>query len=164
MPTRGELVELAGDLRQELEALERIADEVDGALLLADRREPTRLELRGMGDLVHDSYNAVERCLERVSVDLNGSVPGGPDSHVRLLDRMARELPGLRPAVLRPETRQALGEYLRFRHLFRHRYGFELSWGKLEPLLRGLTELVPEVHADLEGFAGTVTGLAERLE
>ena len=66
--------------------------------------------------------------------------------------------------MLRPETRQALGEYLRFRHLFRHRYGFELSWGKLEPLLRGLTELVPEVHADLEGFAGTVTGLAERLE
>jgi len=163
MPIDATLAELAGDLRQELEALDRILAEAAEALGLFGGRGPTSLELRGLGDLVHDFYNAVERFLERVGSGLNGAVPGGRAPHVRLLDRMARELPGVRPAVLRPETRRGLGEYLRFRHLFRHRYGFELEWGRLEPLLRGLGAMGPAVRDDLEAFVDSVGELAGGL-
>ena len=37
-----------------------------------------------------------------------------------------------------------LSEYLRFRHLFRHIYGFELVWERIAPLI----EKMPQVHED----------------
>ena len=164
MPARAALLQLADDLRQELGAIDRTIAEAARCTSDLAERPPSYLELRGAGDIVHDFYNGVERFLERVSVEMNGALPAGPDSHARLLDRMARELPDVRPAVLRPEVRTRLEEYLRFRHLFRHRYGYELRWDKLLPLLRGLAELAPDLHHDLESFVRATTELASRLD
>lgn len=156
------LRQLADDLRQELEALKRIEAEARRCLGDLAARPPSYLEVRGSADIVHDFYNAVDRFFERVAVEMNGGLPAGPDSHATLLSRMSRELPDVRPRVVSEETRRALEEYLRFRHLFRHRYGFELEWPKLEPLLRGIESIAPRLGAELEGFVSAVLVLAER--
>lgn len=158
------LLQVADDLRAEIESLDRIVAEAARCIAEFGGREPRPLEVRGAGDIVHDFYNAVERFFERVAAELNGGLPAGPDSHATLLGRMAREVGGVRPAVVTPEVRKRLEEYLRFRHFFRHRYGFELEWAKLEPLLRGVGELAPAVRRDLDGFASAVRELAARVE
>lgn len=128
MSTKGRLLQIADDLQVEIGAIERICEEAAQCCRELSARAPTSLERRGAGDILHDFYGAAERALERVAVEMNGGAPGGSDSHVQLLQRMARELPGVRPAVLSEPTARQLVEYLRFRHLFRHRYGFELEW------------------------------------
>ena len=67
---------------------------------------------------------------------------------------MTLELPGIRPRVLEKETAHLLDEFLRFRHLFRNVYGFELEWPRARGLLRRLPEAWNEVEVDLDGFLG----------
>jgi hypothetical protein len=56
--------------------------------------------------------------------------------------------------VIREETAATLDEFLRFRHLFRNVYGFELEWPRARGLLRRLPEAWNEVEVDLDGFLG----------
>jgi len=163
MDGRARFLQLAEDLRAELEAFDAVVGEARRCLEDLSARPPSYLEIRGAGDIVHDFYNAVERFLERVAVEMNGGVPRGSDSHARLLSRMGRDVTDVRPAVLRDESRRRLEEYLRFRHLFRHRYGYELDWERLRPLLIGMRDGAADVRADLESFVGVVTDLAGRL-
>jgi hypothetical protein len=164
MSSSAALRQLAADLEREIAALDRITVEATEALALLRERMPSPLELRGAGDVVHDFYNVIERFFERVAVEMNGGLPVGADSHRRLLERLAHEVPEVRPAVVRAERVEALSEVLRFRHLFRHRYGFELDWARLEPLLERLAPLGADVRADLQDFVGYVLRLATRLE
>ncbi len=163
MRERARLLQLVGDLRQEVIALDSIVEEARQCLISLANRAPTSLELRGVGDIVHDFYNAVEHYFERVALELNGGLPAGSDWHVTLLARMARELPDVRPAVIRAETRSRLDDYLRFRHLFRHRYGFELEWMKLVPLLTGIDTLAADLRGDLLAFIDAVSTLANHI-
>jgi hypothetical protein len=65
---------------------------------------------------------------------------------------MSREVTGVRPAVFRTETRAALEPFRSFRHLARHRYGFDLEWMEIEPLLATTGSTVNALISDLEAF------------
>ncbi|MBS3766447.1 hypothetical protein KGY71_08015 [Candidatus Bipolaricaulota bacterium] len=122
------------DLVNELETLsEKIED------------EPTAAELRAAGSILHDFYTGLEKVFRLIAVEIDGNMPSGEDWHKRLLDRMAVEVEDLRPPVIDGSLKEKLSEYLRFRHLFRHIYGFELNWDRCRPLVRKL----PEIHSDL---------------
>ena len=56
------------------------------------------------------------------------------DRHKRLLNKMTLKIPGLRPAVISKELKEALDEYLRFRHVFRNVYGYLLEWKRMKGL------------------------------
>jgi hypothetical protein len=51
---------------------------------------------------------------------------------------MTLDIPGVRPPLLRRETAHVLDEFLRFRHLFRNLYGFELEWSRVQSLPKAL--------------------------
>lgn len=104
---------LAGDLKADREDLDRILGEAAQSLEDLSSREPTYLEVRGAGDILHDLYNVVEHFFERVAVELDGALPAGPDSHAQLIRRMSRDAEGIRPAVIDEPMRSRLHEYLR---------------------------------------------------
>ncbi len=52
---------------------------------------------------------------------------------------------------------------LRFRHLFRNIYGFELRWNRIEELGHGLTEILYALRQDIERFLGFLTSMQENL-
>ena len=79
MAAREQLLQLADDLRRETESVDRIVGEAERCVADLAGREPSYLELRGAGDIAHDFYNAVERYLERVAVEMNGALPAGPE-------------------------------------------------------------------------------------
>jgi hypothetical protein len=96
---------------------------------------PTLLEQGGVALNLHAFYNGVENILRRVALELGEGLPGGDDWHARLLRNMTLDIPGLRPPLIGTETRNALEELLRFRHVVRHAYGHDLDWIRVEDLL-----------------------------
>ncbi len=163
MSDAGRLRQIAGDLTQDLLAYDAIVIEATRCLEELARRAPSSLEVRGAGDIVHDCYNAVEHYFERVATELNGGLPAGRDWHATLLSRMARPVEEVRPAVISGESKEWLDELLRFRHLFRHRYGFELKWEKIRPLLDAIRTHSPRLREELACFAATLIEIAEAL-
>jgi len=143
---------LASAIRAEMHRIAAVVVEVQEALADFSDSEPSRRELRGIGDIIHDFYTGTERTFEKIAPELNGGVPSGSVWHRELLDNMTLDLPAVRPPVLRPSTAAALHEYLRFRHLFRNLYGFELEWNRIRPLLERLPPIWEEVRSDLDSF------------
>jgi hypothetical protein len=62
-----------------------------------------------------------------------------------------------RPAVLRESSIAALQELLRFRHLVRHLYAYELQSDPVERLRTLALALWPEVQGELNTFQGWLT-------
>src|ERR1700682_2411272 len=135
---------LAADLDSELRQVDQLVQEL---AMLSQRLPdpPTTVELRAAGSILHDFYNGAERLFERVATAIDSNVPAGQNWHVELLSRMPYPIPDVRPAVISDALRQRLGDYLRFRHLFRNIYGSGLRWELLRPLGNDL----PRVHCVL---------------
>src|SRR3546814_319199 len=81
---------------------------------------------------IHNVYNGVEDVLLSLANDVDGLVPSGPTMHQDVLDQLSAEVAGTRPAVLDAELYQSLSELKGFRHLVRHRYGFDLKPEKVQ--------------------------------
>ncbi len=161
---RERFVRLAAALRDESARLGRVVGEARSAEERFASLEPGSLELRGIGDVVHDFYTGAERVFEKIAPELNGGVPAGSSWHRELLRNMTLELPGIRPPVITTETARLLEEFLRFRHLFRSVYGFELEWPRLRALLERLPAAWESLRSDLERFIAFLDEIATTPE
>ncbi|MFQ6057988.1 MAG: hypothetical protein ACE5MB_03785 [Anaerolineae bacterium] len=148
---------LKGLIEDELTALERVAQEMKD-LLGVSAQPPTRTELRAMASMLHEFYNGIERIFQRIAIHLGEGVPRGEYWHVDLLNRMAEEREEIRSAVIEGTLRDRLEEYLRFRHFFRHAYGYTLEWAKIRPLAEGMMETLGALRAQLMAFLGSLKG------
>jgi hypothetical protein len=79
--------------------------------------------------------------------------PEGSAWHRDLLSQMTLELKNIRPAVLSPRTTKALDEYLRFRHVVRNIYTFELAPDRIERLVKNLRPVFTQAQIELLAFA-----------
>lgn len=146
-PSPRQRLDLALDLQVEQEKLDRLVESlaglgpVDGDGLRVDA---AALRLQSF-------YTGIERCLLQISRVLNGGTPDGGDWHRRLLERMGHATDE-RPAVLSPASTAALQELLRFRHLVRHLYAYELQPEPVERLRLLSISLWPQVREELGGF------------
>ena len=145
-------VRLAAGIRHRRRQIAKVVDEARQALADFSHEAPPLRELRGIGAILHDFYTGIEHIFETIAPELNGGRPAGDAWHRELLTDMTLDLPRVRPPLLREETAHALDEFLRFRHLFRNVYGFELEWPRVRTLLAALPRAWSSVEADLERF------------
>jgi hypothetical protein len=162
---RRELLTLAAELRQELEAARRLADE---AIETWRRRveaaeDERRTYVESVALKLHNFYTACERIFERVAGELNGALPQTPDWHLRLLRSMSLDVPEVRPPVISAELGERLGDYLRFRHLVRNVYGFELDESKMELLVARLGETAGDLAAQVSVFLDDLERLGREI-
>jgi hypothetical protein len=143
---------LAAVITAERARLAAVVAEAEDARADFGAQPPSLRELRGTGAILHDFYTGLERILERVAAELEGGLPAGSGWHRRLLEAAALDLPGVRPPVLSASSAVDLDEFLRFRHLFRNLYGFELQWPRLLPLLSRVPAVWRSVERDLDRF------------
>jgi predicted nucleotidyltransferase len=141
---------LAFEVGNELKNLERLVERLTKFLEDAPGK-PDELQIQGIGKYIHDFYNGAERIFERIAVRVDGDLPAGPSSHTLLLQRMGQPF-AARPAVIDRPLEMALAEQLRFRHLFRHTYGYDLEWGRVAELGRALPALLQQLSAQLAAF------------
>ena len=152
-PSERHLAELRTDLQVEraklsvlvesLAALQRAWEVPDGS---QERCDAAALRLQSL-------YTGIERCLVQIVRVLNGGPPAGADWHRRLLDRMTVPTE-VRPALLDAATARGLAVLLRFRHVVRHLYAYELEPDQVQRLLWRALELWPAVEQHLDAFDG----------
>lgn len=148
---------LVAEIQGELEALRQLKREVAAAPASRDS-----YALRARGSILHDFYSGVERIFVRIARELNGGVPQDVQWHRQLVKDMALAIPEVRPQVIDAGLAEILDEYLRFRHLFRHVYGFALDAERLHSLTARLPETLDAIQSRLDAFTawllGTVAG------
>jgi hypothetical protein len=144
---------LAGEVHDELRNLSTLRAESAGA-----PRGDDSYSLRARASILHDFYTCVERVFVLIAEELNGGVPAGEHWHRRLLHTMSLEIAGVRPAVVSEELARALGEYLRFRHVFRSVYGFVLDESRMKPLEDAFPATATRASDELVAFTEWLVG------
>jgi len=139
------------DIEVELENLERLVCEMK-ELINKVKDKPDFIITRAAGSILHDFYSGAEKMFERIALNIDNSMPQDEDWHVKLLLQMTQTMAGKRNAVIDSELMQNLKVYLRFRHLFRNIYGFELKWSRIKPLCLALSAVYTELRANVEKF------------
>lgn len=147
--------ELENEITIEIENLERLNQEMKH-LLASIEEEKSSMEVRAAGSILHDFYCGIEKIFERIAVVGDRNLPHGEDWHKDLLFQMAKSFEETRGKVISEDLLQPLKEYLRFRHLFRHIYGFELKWNRIKPLCMEMETLLDNLKSELERFLETL--------
>lgn len=152
--------------REELAAAIRLADETVSAWAKRERTEvdERRAYVESAALKLHNFYTACERIFERIAKVLDGTLPEAPDSHVQLLRTMSSDVPGVRPSVITPALAERLSEFLRFRHVVRNLYGFQLREEKMGPLVAKVVEVAQELEAQVTAFLDDLETLSGMLE
>jgi len=101
---------------------------------------------------LHHFYSAAESVFERVARAFEGVPERGDRWHRDLLERMAMDLDGIRPGVLRRDTVIALLPVLGFRHFFRHAYAVAFDPARLEGVARDALSARTQLVLDLDRF------------
>lgn len=107
---------------------------------------------------LHGFYNGLERLFELISTTIDRSRPQGINWHRELLRQMAIEVEEIRPAVISEESRLALDEYRRFRHLVRHLYTQQFDEKRIQPLIETIPVIFSQVQSELLAFGSFLRG------
>ena len=142
---------LQKELESEMENLARLNCEMKQLLAKIDDK-PSFIEIRAAGSILHDFYCGIEKIFQRIALSIDANLPQGEDWHTELLLQMAKPFKGIRDSLVTGELLQNLKEYLRFRHLFRHIYGFELRWERFKELCVELEGIFKELDFEIKQF------------
>lgn len=154
-------------MRLEEALARRLAAEIEAELAGLDGLErefndrPTdddTYSVRARASILHDFYVGVERILVRIAHELNGGVPQAEQWHQQLIDDMRLAIAEVRPPVIAPELAKTLGEYLRFRHVFRNVYGSVLDADRMRPLEVRLPATLAAFREQIRAFLGWMLG------
>jgi hypothetical protein len=138
--------------RQELVKIDDYLDSIKGS------DHPVNQWARGSALAlgIHNIYNGIEDVMLSLANDVDGYVPTGESAHQDLLDQMSAEIDGKRPALLDTELYGLLVELKGFRHVVRHRYGFDLDPLKVD-------ENLVRVRTAFPAFVKTVSCLERKM-
>ena len=142
------LVRIRKEIEEDLTALERI----DGEYQSIPDNVPKWMVLRTKASLLHDFYTGLERIFSRVASELNGGLPNTEQWDRDLLRDMSLDLESIRPPVITKKLYKSLIPYLRFRHLFRNLYGFELDEEKMRDLDTHFPETRSRTTREINNF------------
>jgi hypothetical protein len=135
----------------ELSNLERLSKETN-ELLSRSKEKKNSVEVRAAGSIIHDFYSGIEKIFERIATVIDGHVPFGMNWHTSLLLQMGKTVEGIRSPVISNKLISKLKEFLRFRHLFRRLYGFELKWERIKPLFIELEDVLSDFKKEIIEF------------
>ena len=94
----------------------------------------------------------------RIAEELNGSVPQGEQWHRQIVTDMTLEIPNVRPAVIDAALAEELGNYLRFRHVFRNGYGSLPQAERMRRLEDRLPDVLAAFRRDVRAFLEWMVG------
>jgi predicted nucleotidyltransferase len=139
-------------IREELEQLRSVVERKFEEWLR--RGDPSQDDLVrvGVGAVLKDFYDGVERIFKHITAALNEPLPSGKEWHKQLLEKMSQPTENRKP-VISQDLKDALDEFLRFRHLFRSIYVVtQLQWEPMAPLVANLPQVYKQLREEVEGF------------
>jgi len=155
------LLRLAKRIQSECRDLARVVERAQAGWHRAERSTDD-LYLDSVALNLHGFYAGLERTFELIATTVDGQMPAGEHWHQLLLEQMASEIGGVRPAVISDATRQALDEYRGFRHVVRNVYTFRFDPAKMQRLVENAPGVLGQAQAELLAFASFVERQADR--
>jgi HepT-like protein len=146
---------LESDIQSDLEAIEKLYDALGSPQLKESEPQESMIVVAYR---LHGLYTAFENIFRNIAAAFENQVDQVA-WHRQLLERMRLDLTPLRPAVVDSETYDKLDEMLRFRHVFRTRYGVDLDPLRLQVVLRRALELKSLYKEQIGRFLGFLRGL-----
>ena len=135
----------------ELQQLNRLLEVHQPLLAKCANEAPNEIETSALAAMLHSFYTGIENIFKRIVLELGDTLPSGNAWHRELLDAISTaSAPDA--TVISTALRDRLREYLRFRHVFRQAYSFELRWEKMIWLVLGCEETLRLVEAELVGL------------
>lgn len=101
-------------------------------------------------------YNVLERLLERLCEEFENHFERRGDFHEKLIQRLALNLEGIRPAFIPANRVAEVRELKGFRHVLRHAYDLTLRADRLTELSAIAERLAAELPAWCANFATQV--------
>jgi hypothetical protein len=148
MQNKNEIPVLIAEIQDELSKLETLVQK-----LSSQKNRIKEEEIAESAALkMHNFYSGCERIFKLIASEVNGGVPQDFDWHKRLLTQVALNIEDKRPAVLSPQTQKNLEELLRFRHVVRNIYGFELDADRINYLITLTEGILPRFRKEIENF------------
>ena len=123
----------------------------------------SEINRRVFASVLSDFYMALERIFKIIAREIDAELPGGEDWHKKLLRQMSVELPEIRPAVFDKKLYYNLEEYLKFRHLVRNIYGFQLEYARFAHLVDQMGRVVSKLKEQLTKFFDKMQDIAQQL-
>ena len=133
----------------EREQLRRLLAGMQSLLRRCAFAPPNEIELSALAAFLHSFYTGIENLFKRAAVELDTQPVQGETWHRELLKRMTQPGPN-RPAWLSAELHNDLLEFLRFRHVFRTAYSFDLQWEKMSPLVLRCEATLTQLEQELD--------------
>lgn len=162
---RAQYKRLIVDIKDDLNSIIKITEDLKGiAQVLESEKGAVRgSDLMACAGYLHHYYTGIESTFERISRAFDGGLIKGGDYHRELLRSMTIEIPDIRPSLISRDLAEELDEYRRFRHLFRHSYGSELRWRKMEPLVKGIHSTTKDLMDRISEFMLFVEKLSNSI-
>ena len=155
MRNKEEIPVLVAEIKNELSKLEILSQKLASQVNRTNKEEIAEsAALR-----LHNFYTGCERIFKLIISEINGGIPHELDWHKRMLTQVSLEIEDIRPAIISPQTRKDLEELLRFRHVVRNIYGFELKPERIETLITLTTSLFPNFTKEIEDFMAFLIGI-----
>jgi hypothetical protein len=132
-------------IKKELSKVKKLLSEAEEI----KNKKASNANIRIGGSILHDFYTGAENIFHAIASDIDKSIPSGMSWHTELLNQMTLDIPEVRTHVISEDTAKMLDEYLRFRHLFRKRYGFDLEWTNIKKLLKKMSVVYTAIEKDI---------------
>lgn len=121
-------------IQYEITQIEKLINDSSPVLSLCRIKEPDFVEKCGVAMILQSFYNGIEKIMLLIIKAKDSKLPNGIKWHRELFDSTFEKTEN-RTIVFSEEIKESLKDYLQFRHLARHSYGFQLKWEKMENLL-----------------------------
>ncbi|KUO75020.1 MAG: hypothetical protein APF81_12240 [Desulfosporosinus sp. BRH_c37] len=153
------------DIKDDLNSIRKITDDIKGITqVLENEKGMVRgSDLMACAGYLHHFYTGIESVFERISRAFDGGLTSGGDYHREVLRSMTIEIPDIRPSIISRDLAEELDEYRRFRHMFRHSYGSELRWRKMEPLAKGIDSMTKVLDERISEFMHFIEKLSDSI-
>jgi hypothetical protein len=135
----------------EISQIDRLIDESKPLLDLCKSKTPSHIEMSAAALLLHSFYLGIENVLVLIFKGYNEKVIEGAKWHIEILDKAFISNKN-RKQIFREELKESLDGYLKFRHLIRHTYSYQLEWSRMENLIKGIESAWKEVKENLNEF------------
>ncbi|MEW6756311.1 MAG: hypothetical protein AB1505_35870 [Candidatus Latescibacterota bacterium] len=163
MSTRASLLTLIQELEGDHRQLQRAWELNQRAWERIEAGAQHALDWGALAFTLHMAYGILEGYFLRISKFYENDLPA-ERWHRTLVERMALDIPGVRPALLTDDAlRRATLELLGFRHRFRHLYGEELDAEKTSRVQQSAGLLAARFAALHQALVRKLAAIGEEL-
>ena len=114
-------------------------------------KEPNYIEKCGAAMILHSFYNGIENIILLITLNKDPAGSSGEIWYRELLDAAFVKTEN-RAAIFRQELKEPLNILLKFRHVVRHSYGFQLRWEDMKEMVFCMVAVWENVKEDVNAF------------